>query len=76
MKFLIFLMMRGVDMKKITITVDDATLANLEILRYYYHSNNSSLIRAAINEMELKIRGTGGHLEAVDKYIANHPEFL
>lgn len=63
-------------MKKITITVDDNTLANLEVLRYYYHSNNSSLIRWAIYEMELKIRGTGGHRDAVDKYMANHPELF
>lgn len=63
-------------MKKITITVDDDTLANLEVLRYYYHSNNSSLIRWAIYEMELKTRGTAGHRAAADKYIANHPELL
>lgn len=63
-------------MKKITITVDDTTLANLEVLRYYYHNNNSALIRWAIYEMELKIRGTGGHREAAEKYMANHPELF
>ena len=63
-------------MKKITITVDAATLASLEILRYYYHSYNSSLIRWAIQLMEEKIRGTGGYYEAVEKYKAAHPELF
>lgn len=63
-------------MKKITITVDDTTLANLEVLRYYYHSYNSSLIRWSIQLMEEKIRGTAGHYEAVEKYKANHPELF
>lgn len=63
-------------MKKITITVDDSTLANLEVLRYYYHSYNSNLIRWAIYLTVDKIRGTDCYLEAVEKYKANHPELF
>lgn len=49
-------------MKKITITVDDATLANLEVLRCYYpFSNNSALIRKAIDRLVESIRATGGY---------------
>lgn len=58
-------------MKRITITVDDDTLANLKILRYYYHSNNSSLIRWAVAQMVSKIFGTAGYHEAVEKYKSN-----
>ncbi len=62
-------------MKKITITVDDTTLANLEILRHYYpYSNNSALIRRAIERLEESIRLTGGYDDAVRKYRENHPE--
>lgn len=64
-------------MKKITITVDDSTLTNLEVLRYYYpYSNNSALIRKAIDRLEESIRGTGGYDDAVHKYRMNHPEFF
>lgn len=64
-------------MKKITITVDDVTLANLEVLRYYYpYSTNSALIRKAIDRLEESIRLTGGYDDAVQKYCANHPELF
>lgn len=64
-------------MKKITITVDDATLANLEILRYYYpYSNNSALIRKAIDRLEESIRATSGYDVAVCQYRANHLELF
>ena len=64
-------------MKKITITVDDATLANLEVLRYYYpYSNNSALIRKAIDRLEESIRFTGGYDDAVHQYRENHPELF
>ena len=64
-------------MKKITITVDDITLANLEVLRYYYpYSNNSALVRKAIDRLEYSIRLTGGYDDAVSKYLKNHPELL
>ena len=63
-------------MKKITITVDAATLASLEILRYYFWSNNSSLVRRAISDLEASIRNTDGYDDAVHKYRMNHPEFF
>ncbi len=64
-------------MKKITITVDDNTLTNLELLRYYYpYSNNSALIRKAIDRLEESIRATGGYDEALHKYYAAHPELF
>lgn len=64
-------------MKKITITVDDATLANLEVLRYYYpYSNNSALIRKAIDRLGESIRATGGYDDAVCQYRDNHPELF
>lgn len=64
-------------MKKITITVDDITLANLEVLRYYYpYSNNSALIRKAIDRLEESIRLTDGYDDAVQKYCDNHPELF
>lgn len=64
-------------MKKITITVDDATLTNLEILRYYYFwSNNSALIRKAIDDLEQSIRGTADYDIAVQRYRDNHPELF
>ena len=63
-------------MKKITITVDDATLANLEILRYYFWSNNSSLIRRAISELYASIYTTDGYDDAVRQYRENHPELF
>lgn len=63
-------------MKKITITVDAATLASLEILRNYFWSNNSSLIRRAISNLEASIRTTDGYDEALQKYYAAHPELF
>lgn len=64
-------------MKKITITVDDTMLANLEVLRYYYpYSNNSALIRKAVSLLEESIRGTDGFNAAVCMYRANHPELF
>ena len=64
-------------MKKITITVDDTTLAHLEILRnYYFWSNNSALIRKAVDDLEESIRGTADYDIAVQKYRANHPELF
>ena len=64
-------------MKKITITVDDITLAHLEVLRYFYpYSNNSALIRKAVDRLEESIRGTGGFDDAVRKYRDNHPELF
>lgn len=64
-------------MKKITITVDDTTLANLEILRYYFpFSNNSALIRKAIDRLEESIRLTGGYDDAILQYRENHPELF
>lgn len=64
-------------MKKITITVDDMTLARLEILRnYYFWSNNSALIRKAVDDLEASIRATSDYDIAVQKYRANHPELF
>lgn len=63
-------------MKKITITVDDTTLAYLEVLRYYFSSNNSALIRRAIDDLEESIRETGGYDRAVSMYRDNHPELF
>ena len=63
-------------MKKITITVDDATLASLEILRYYFWSNNSSLVRRAISNLEASIRTIDGYNEALHRYYAAHPELF
>ena len=53
-------------MKKITITVNAATLASLEILRYYFWSNNSSLVRRAISDLEASIRTAPGYEEAFE----------
>ena len=64
-------------MKKITITVDDITLVNLEILRYYYpFSSNSALIRNAIARLEESIRLTADYDIAVQRYRDNHPEMF
>ena len=63
-------------MKKITITVDAVTLAHLELLRYYFSSNNSALVRRAIDDLEESIRGTDGHDRAVRMYRENHPELF
>lgn len=63
-------------MKKITITVNAATLASLEILRYYFWSNNSSLVRRAISDLEASIRTAPGYEEALNKYYAAHPELF
>ena len=63
-------------MKKITITVDAATLANLEILRYYFWSNNSSLVRRAIFDLYASIYTTDGYDDAIRKYRENHPELF
>lgn len=64
-------------MKKITITVDDSTLANLEVLRYYYpYSNNSALIRKAIEHLEESIRLTGGYDDAARRYRENHSDLF
>ena len=64
-------------MKKITITVDEVTLVHLGILRYYYpYSNNSALIRKAIDRLEESIRATGGYDDAVRQYRENHPELF
>lgn len=63
-------------MKKITITVDEVTLAKLEILCYYFWSNNSSLVRRAISDLEASICATAGYDEALNKYYAAHPELF
>lgn len=64
-------------MKKITITVDDATLQHLELLRYYYpYSNNSALIRVAIDRFDDYTRSLDGYDDAVHKYRMNHPELF
>lgn len=63
-------------MKKITITVDEVTLVKLEILRNYYWSNTSSVIRKAVNDLENSIRDTAGYDPAVHLYQANHPELF
>lgn len=63
-------------MKKITITVDDTTLAHLELLRYYFSSNNSALVRRAIDDLEESIRGTVGHDRVVRMYREKHPELF
>lgn len=63
-------------MKKITVTVDDATLVSLEILRYYFWSNNSSLVRRAISELAASIRTTAGYDGALHRYYAAHPELF
>lgn len=60
-------------MKRITITVDDTSLVQLELLRYYFSSNNSALVRRAIDDLEESIRGTDGHDRAVRMYRENHP---
>lgn len=63
-------------MKKITITVDDATLARLEILRSYYWSNNSALIRKAIYDLDKSIRGNVDYYIFEDDCRAKHPELF
>lgn len=63
-------------MKKITITVDEVTLAKLEILRNYYWSNSSSVIRRAVNDLENSICDTAGYDVAVREYQAKHPELF
>lgn len=63
-------------MKKITITVDEVTLAKLEILRNFYWSNNSSVIRRAVNDLENSIRDTAGYDVAVREYQSKHPELF
>lgn len=60
-------------MKKITITVDDTTLVRLELLRYYFSSNNSALIRRAIDDLEESICETDGYERVVRMYRENHP---
>lgn len=61
-------------MKKITISVDDVTLAHLEVLRYCLAGNNSAIIRKAVDKFEESMRGTYGYKEAIEKYRAAHPE--
>lgn len=61
-------------MKKITITVDETTLAHLELLRYYFSSNNSAIIRRAIDDFEESIRGTGGYDRAVRLFFKNNSD--
>lgn len=61
-------------MKKITICVDDTTLARLEVLRYYFSSTNSALIRRAVYNFEESIRGTSGYIRAVDMYHRAHSD--
>lgn len=63
-------------MKKITITVDDATLARLEILRSYYCPNTSALIRKAIRDLDKSIRGNIDYYIFEDECRANHPELF
>ena len=63
-------------MKKITITVDDDTLARLEILRSYYWSNNSALIRRAVYDLHESIRGNVDYYIFADEYRANHAELF
>lgn len=61
-------------MKKITITVDETTLAHLELLRYYFSSNNSALVRRSIDDLAASIRGTCGFDRAVSIYRDHHSD--